>query len=192
MVVEDAVREGVLAQVFPDVLGRVQLGGIGRQADGSDVLRQLEGGAGVPTGAVEDKRGMSARGDGAGDLLEMQAHRFGVGVGHHQGGAGGALGTDGAEDVGPIVAAVARRPRARADAGPDAGQRAFLADPGLVLEPDLQRLVAGRGRQGVAYDVGEVFLKASCAASSACGWRGRTDRRVKRSLLNSRPTWRSE
>ena len=54
VVVEDAEREIVLAQVFPDVLGRVQLGRIGRQADGSDVLWQLELIGGVPAGAVED------------------------------------------------------------------------------------------------------------------------------------------
>ena len=152
VVVEDAEREIVLAQVFPDVLGRVQLGRIGRQADGSDVLWQLELIGGVPAGAVEDERGMGAGGDAAADLLEMQVHRLGVGIGHHQGGAGGPLGADGGEDVGPFVAAVARAWRARAEAGPDTGQRALLADPGLVLEPDLQRLAAGRRR---LHDLGE-------------------------------------
>ncbi len=77
---------------------------------------------------------------GAADLLELQVHRLGVGIGHHQGGAGGALGADGAEDVGPFVAAVAGASWARADARPDPCQRALLADPRLVLEPDFQRL----------------------------------------------------
>ena len=53
------------------------------------------------------------------------------------------LRTDRAEQVGPGVAAVAGRPGPGAAPRPDPGQRALLADAGLILEPDLDRLAAG-------------------------------------------------
>jgi hypothetical protein len=52
---------------------------------------------------------MCALGDGAGDLGEVGVHGSGVGVGHDQRGGGPAFGADGAENVGPGVAGVARR-----------------------------------------------------------------------------------
>ncbi len=76
---------------------------------------------------------MGSRRHRTADLAQMEVHGLAVGVRHHQGSADGAFGPDGAEEVGPFVAAVARRVRPRADAGPDAGQGALLADPGLVL-----------------------------------------------------------
>ena len=67
------------------------------------------------------------------------------------------------------MAVIAERGRAGAAQGPDIGQRALLADPGLVLEPDLDGLVGGLGRQGFGYARGEVFLKAVCASISFLG-----------------------
>jgi hypothetical protein len=45
----------------------------------------------------------------------------------------------------------------------------LLVDPGFVLEPDLDRLAGGCGRQDVGDQIGEVFLNASCAAASFFG-----------------------
>src|SRR5204862_4880384 len=95
------------------------------------------------------------------------------------GGADGALRADRAEQVGPGVAPVPWRPGPGAAPRPDPGQGALLADAGLILEPDLDRLAAGALGQRLAYQLGEAFLNASCAASSAFGCLGRTDRRVK-------------
>lgn len=86
-----------------------------------------------------------------------------------EGGGGGARRADGAEDVGPFVAPVARAAWTGSASGPDSGQRPLLADPRLVLEPDLDRLAAGVFGQNRRYRVGEVFLNASWAASSAFG-----------------------
>jgi hypothetical protein len=44
-----------------------------------------------------------------------------------------------------------------------------LADPRLVLPPDLERLADGRGRKCLGYELGEVFLYVSCAAASLRG-----------------------
>ena len=107
----------------------------------------------------------------------MGVHRGGVGEGHDEARRGAALGADRAEDVGPLVAGVARRAWPRAALRPDPGERALLADPGLVLEPDLERLAAGRLGERGGYRLGEAFLKRSWAAGSVFGCRGRTDSR---------------
>ena len=57
--------------------------------------------------------------------------------------------------------------------GPDAGQRALLADPRLILPSELQRLAAGVLWQGRVYEGGEVDLKDAGAAPSCPGYRGR-------------------
>ena len=120
---------------------------------------------------------MSARRDGAGDLGEVCVHRRGVCDGHDAARGRAALGADRAEDVGPLVAGVARRPRARAALRPDPGEGALLADAGLVLEPDLERLAARSLWDRRGYRLGEAFLKASCASGSVFGCRGRTESR---------------
>jgi hypothetical protein len=121
---------------------------------------------------------VGAGGDHAGDLDEMQVHGLGVGEGQHEAGADPALRAGGAEDVGPLVPGVADCARPRAASGPDPGGSALLADAGLVLEPDLERLASRRFRQGGGYRLGKVFLNASWAASSALGCWGRGFSRV--------------
>jgi hypothetical protein len=49
------------------------------------------------------------------------------------------------------------------------GQRALLADPGFILEPDFQRLAGRVRRQDARYKLGEVFLKALIAFSVEIG-----------------------
>jgi hypothetical protein len=117
-------------------------------------------------------------GDGRGDLGEVQVHRLGVGARQHQRGTDPTGRADRAEEVGPLVAGVAYRPGPRAALRPDPGQRALLADAGLVLEPDLERPAPRGLRQRRRYRFGEVFLNASCAAGSALRCRGRGFSRV--------------
>jgi hypothetical protein len=100
---------------------------------------------------------MGAGRDAAGDLGEMVVHRAGVGEGHDEARGDAALRADGAEDVGPLVAGVARRPRPRAALRPDPGQRALLADPRLVLEPDLERSAPGGLGDCGGYRLAEVL-----------------------------------
>jgi hypothetical protein len=68
-----------------------------------------------------------------------------------------------------VVALVVRRAGPRSTLGPDAGQRALLADPGLILEPDFDRLAFGAVRDLRRDCRGEVFLNVAWASSSACG-----------------------
>lgn len=68
-------------------------------------------------------------GDGRRDLGEVRVHRRSVGEGQHQAGSDPAPGADRAEEIGPLAAGVARRPRPGAAPRPEAGERALLANP---------------------------------------------------------------
>jgi hypothetical protein len=89
----------------------------------------------VIAGAIEEDGGVRAGTDLTADLGEVQGHGFGVGDREDQGRGSAALRTNGAEDVDPFIALVARGTRTRSALGPDPCQRALLADPRLVLEP---------------------------------------------------------
>src|SRR4051795_10933115 len=158
----DAMAELVLPQVLPDVLDRVQLGRVGRERQEGEVLGDGKVAGAVPTGAVEHDHRVRAGRDVVADLRQVQAGGLGVGVGQDQRGTDGPLGADRAEQVGPGVAAVARRPGAGAAPRPHPGQGALLADAGLVLEPDLDRLAAGVLGQRSRHQIGEAFLNAAC------------------------------
>jgi hypothetical protein len=67
----------------------------------------------------------------------------------------------------------------------------LLADAGLILKPDLDRLAAGVLGQRRLDEPGEAFLNAACAAASAFGCFGLTDRRAKPRRCSSLPTERS-
>jgi hypothetical protein len=133
-----------------------------RQRQQRDVVRHVQSvAAPMPSGAVEHHHSVTARPDVAFDLGEVQVHRFGIGLRQHETRPGAARGTDGTEQIGPVVTLVARRGRPAAARGPDAGQRALLADAGFVLPPDLDRLAACVRRDAVCHQIGKVFLNAS-------------------------------
>jgi len=173
----DRVGELVAAQILPDVFDRVELGCVGRLVNKCDVAGYGEAGGEMISSAVENKGCVRARCDVVPDFFEMHGHDFGVGGRRDEGCGGAALRANGAKNVGPFVTLIARRTGARPAFGPDTGQRALLANARLVLEPDFERLSFGMIGEFCCERCGEVFLKASCAASSACGCCGRTDRR---------------
>ena len=189
--VEDAVGEPVGAQVLPDVLDRVEFGGARGQQDQGDVLRYHETAARVPAGAVEQKDGVSAPGDAAADLLEMELHGFGVGVRQGERRAFALGRADRAEEIGALVALVGRLARPRPASRPLPHQPVLLADASFILEPDLDRLRASDGAEMCAQGLGEVFLNASMVRASCPGWRGRELTWEKPSLLSSLPMVRS-
>src|SRR5258708_20465501 len=101
----------------------------------------------------------------------MFVHRFGVHDGHDDGGGHATSGTNRTEQMSGVMAIVAYHRWPRPDRSPDIGVAAFLSHPGFVLEPDLDRFTGQSppGQPGVLHDGNEVFLKASCAASSFFG-----------------------
>src|SRR3979490_1125555 len=74
----------VVAQELPDVFDRIEFGTLRRQRDESDVLRRDEAGRQMPTGLIEQKRGMSARRDLFCDFGKMQVHRLNVAGGQNK------------------------------------------------------------------------------------------------------------
>ncbi len=123
----------------------------------------------MPPGAVTDNRRDRAGRDLRADLGEVQVHAFHVGGWRDDRRADTACRTDRAKDVGGVVAVVAQHRRTQTDRRPDITERAFLPDPGLILEPDLHRRGRGAAVQGLLQAGTEVFLKASCAAASFLG-----------------------
>jgi hypothetical protein len=145
----------------------------------------------VPAGTVEDQQGDGTDADALADFGQMFVHGLDADCRHDQRGAGAARRADGAEQVSPGKPPIAPDARTRAALGPDAGQRALLANAGFILKPDFDR-PAGKLRWDCgARQPGEVFLKASCASRSLCGCRGRTDMLLKFSFFSSLPTLRS-
>src|ERR1019366_2151048 len=153
-----------------------------------DILWQDELWRTVPTSTVEDQQGDGTDADAFADFGQMLVHGVDTDYRHDQGRAGAACRADGAEQIGPSEPPDAR---ARAALGPDAGQRALLANAGFILKPDFDRPAGKLLRDCGARQLSEVFLKASCAPRSLCGCRGRTDMLLKFSLFSSLPTLRS-
>ena len=120
----------------------------------------------VPACPIHDNDGVRAGRHGLADFGEMQRHSWLVGVGQHERGTKAAGWAHGAEDVGPTVSTVAGRWRTRSLVGPDIGERALLADAGLVLPPKLDRFAARMVRNTLGDQGGKVFLCASMAAGS--------------------------
>ena len=127
----------------------------------------------------------------AADLLEMQVQRLNVGIRQRQSRADIATRADSAEYVGPFAALIALRGWPAAALGPVAGQGALLTNPSVVLPPKFDRLFARMLGDDGFDQIGEVFLCASCAARSCCGWRGRTGKRRNPSRRSIAPTLRS-
>jgi hypothetical protein len=67
-----------LCRYIPDVLGRVEFGCVGRQADQGEICRKLELSRAMIAGAVEDDHGVSALGHGFADFGEVQVEGMGV------------------------------------------------------------------------------------------------------------------
>ena len=107
------------------------------------------------------------------DLLDVHLHGAGVGLGQHEGRAGAAPGADCAEQIGVLVALVGRQAWARTGPGPNACATVLLAEPSLVLKPDLDRLVLGQMAYVSSERAGEVFLNPSSTSGSCLGCCGR-------------------
>lgn len=164
--VEDAVSEPVGAQILPDVLDRIQFGRARGQEDERDVFRHGEFGGRVPAGAVEQQDGMGALCDRPGDLVEMGLHGVGVSEGHGERGADTASRADRPEQPGALVALIGGLARPGPAPGPLPDQTVLLADAGLVLEPEFNRLAPRQmGEMGLQRRR-EAFLKASIVRSS--------------------------
>ena len=121
----------------------------------------------MPTGLIDEQRGVGAWRDLRGDFGQMQVHRLGVASGHDEGCALAVLGADRAEDIGGDRSLIFGSARARAALGPSAGDLVLLADARLVGEPDLYRAgIDALFSPDLFQARGETFLKSSIAPSA--------------------------
>ena len=109
---------------------------------------------------------MGALGDVAGDFLEVKLHRLGVGEGQRDRGPDTSGGTNGAKEIGALIALIGRLPGPRSAPGPLAHKPVLLADAGFVLKPDLDRRCRRQAVEMGAQRAREVFLYASTIRSS--------------------------
>ena len=153
-------------RVEPDAFHRVELWAVGRQDDERDGRGHGEGAAQVPAGAVEDHHHVGVGRARCCDVVEEDLHRLGVDRGQHEGDVLAGGGPDRSEDVGPPVAELLETGRALAAPPPAMADSALVADPCLVLEPQLDPSV-GMAGGGLGYPRTEPpFLKRSCASAS--------------------------
>ena len=130
----------------------------------------------MPAGLIDQEHGVGAGRDGLGDLGEMQVHRLGIAGRQDQGRALALLRADGPEDVGRGGSLITGRTGTRAALRPAAGDLVLLADPGLVLEPNLYCLGIDRlSARDCLQAGGEVFLKSSITPAACAWWRGRAE-----------------
>ena len=112
---------------------------------------------------------MRASGDMQGYLVEVTLHGIGVGEGQRQRRAHAARRADGAKQVGALVALVGGLDRSRAAWRPLSDKAILLADPRLVLEPDLDLSLARHACEVGCKRPGEVFLNAWITSPSCLG-----------------------
>lgn len=156
--IEDTVREPVLAHELPDVLDGIQLRRARGQEDRRDVSRHLQLVGRVPSGPVEQEHRVGSALHMAADLVEMLLHGPGVGIGEHQGGSGTPCRADGAEQIGRLVTLICGLSGSGSPACPLPHDAVLLANAGLVLPPDLDRLSLRQVGQVRFQRAREVFL----------------------------------
>ena len=111
----------------------------------------------MPSGLIEDKDRVGARGYSFGDLIEMKLHGFGVAERENEGSAGSMFWADRTEQIGRLGALIMNGSGTRARPGPAIGEFVLLADPHLVLEPDLYRCARRELGADFRHAVGKVF-----------------------------------
>ena len=107
------MAEIVATQVFPDILDRVQLRGIGWQTEQGDIFRNCQAITGLmPPGAVANQHAMSGRTDDLADLGQVHAHDFAADPRHHHRRADGPFRANRPEQPSGVVPIVAHHRRA--------------------------------------------------------------------------------
>ena len=124
---------------------------------------------------IKENSGMDTGGNGLAESVQMQVHYAGIGFGHDDCSACRPAWAGGNEEIGPVVALIARRTRRGSAFRPNARQGTLLADPCFILEPDFEGLATGRCRKCFGQGFGKVFLKATWVCGSASGCGRRTD-----------------
>ena len=169
IILVDFMAEIIAAHILPEIFGRIEFRGVGRQGQQNDIIWDLEPRRTVPSSPVEDQQGNGTHRHIVTDFGQMLVHRLYIGGRHDDGGTDAAQWAGRTKEIGRGKAVILGRAGARAAPGPDTGQCALLADAGLVLPPNLDGFALGAFWDLGACQFGEVFLKVSCASGSLSG-----------------------
>jgi hypothetical protein len=120
----------------------------------------------VPTGAIEPQDGVSTAPDAPADLIDVELHGEGIGIGQRQAGTFTLCRADGAEQIDVLIALICGLPWPGPTLCPEPDNPVILAYARLVLEPDLDRLPLGKVADMSLQRPGEVFLNAAIVAAS--------------------------
>jgi hypothetical protein len=136
----------------------------------------------MPTGLIENQEDMFVRANGFGKLVEIDLHGVGRDLRQDQRESVIRARLHGAVNIGEGVALITSPRRPLAPGEPAVTDAPFLANARFILEKETDFLVR-MGLANLFQAFGEPPLKASCAASSFSGWRGRAFCREKPSRL---------
>ena len=133
---------GVVHESMARAIGisRIQFRRVGRQMRQSDIVRHNQPFAALmPTSAITDQQRMCAARHLRADFLQVLIHGFSVDRGHDDCRANAAFRADRPEQMRCVMAIVAHHGGSAAFLRPYIRERSLLADPGFVLEPDLDQ-----------------------------------------------------
>ncbi len=163
---EDPVRKPIVAHELPDVFDGIELGAFRRQRHERDVRRHDERVGSMPSGLIEQQHGVRSGRHRGGDLGEMERHALGVAAGQDEARRFAFVWADGAVNVGGLGPLILWCKGACPAPGPTACDAVLLADPRLVLPPNLYGRTARERRPDRCQLGREVFLKAGMASAS--------------------------
>ena len=164
---ERPVGDGFVGE-RPEVFGRLEFRGVGRQEAELDAVGDAQPLADMPAGAVEeqDHRFVRAGADRIGEAIQNALEQRDIdAVGEPPFDRAGRRAHK-AVEVEPLVFVRADRRRASAAPGPNPPRQRLQAEAVLVEGPQLDRPARRLGLGGI-HRRGEVFLKASCASGAA-------------------------
>src|SRR5512144_2089554 len=167
------VRQSLLAPLFPNMLGRVELRTARRLGQQPNVLRDRQPLGYVPARTVEEHDDKVAC-KLLGDMGQEQAHHFRVGHGQDQGGQASQRGTHGGKHVDKLPYYLTGHGGPHWLGSPAPTRMVDPTKAAFILGHDQHRTDVLRGAclEDASYRAGEVFLKASCSTALLFGWRG--------------------
>jgi hypothetical protein len=158
----------------PEMLGRLQLGGVWGQEEQMDMLGHPQAHTGMPAGTVEDQDDLFVRASadlpgelGQFHLKERDRDTRGEMV---QGPTRGRM--DEPHQVAPFEAVADWGEGPLANRRPDASEQRLEANAMFVGRPQLDLGVRKSGRDG-SYERADLFLKSACCSALASACRGR-------------------
>lgn len=132
---------GNFTQERPEVLGRVEFRGVGRQDDELEVAGDVELCRAVPGGAVKHHKSKDVCWERSGEIVEVKLHGLGVGQRQDERVGGAAVRMNGSEDIAPLIVRATGSGRTLTYGCPDAAVAGLEAKACFILKAQPDALV---------------------------------------------------